>query len=262
MSERLRPMLFVICAVCCGSSSTTAPTSPPSAPAQTMTPARVLLVTYTTGYRHGSIDVAEPVLEALGRSSGLFTTTFCRTATDVNRYITPSGLAEFDGVVFANTTGDLGIPDLGAFLRWVAAGHAFAGTHSASDTYHNRPEYLDMLGDEFDKHGNQTEVVATVETPSNPAVAPLGSTYRVFDEIYRFKMNNRDRVTPLLTLRAYPQDGLEHAGEMGDLPLAWAKMYGTGRVFYTALGHRDELWRDATYQQHVLGGIRWALARM
>lgn len=28
---------------------------------------------------------------------------------------------------------------------------------------------------------------------------------------------------------------------------------------YTALGHRDELWRDADFQRHVLGGVRWAL---
>jgi type 1 glutamine amidotransferase len=205
--------------------------------------------------------VAEPLLEALGRSSGLFTPTYCRNASDVNRFITANSLAGFDGVAFVNTTGDLGIPDLGGFLQWVAAGHAFAAMHSASDTYHDSPAYLDMLGDEFDKHGNQTEVVATVEGASNPAVAFLGSSYRVFDEIYRFKSNNRDRVTPLLTLQAYPQDGLERAGEAGDLPLAWSKMYGRGRVFYTALGHRDEIWRDATYQQHVMGGIRWALGR-
>ena len=133
--------------------------------------------------------------------------------------------------------------------------------HAASDTYHDSPAYLDMLGNEFDRHGNQTEVVATVEAPSNPAVAFLGSSYRVFDEIYRFKMNNRGQVIPLLTLSMYPQDGLEHAGEPADLPLAWAKMYGTGRVFYTALGHRDEIWRDPAYQQHIMGGIRWSLGR-
>jgi type 1 glutamine amidotransferase len=32
-------------------------------------------------------------------------------------------------------------------------------------------------------------------------------------------------------------------------------------VFYTALGHRDELWSDTTFQRHVLGGLRWALQR-
>jgi type 1 glutamine amidotransferase len=32
-------------------------------------------------------------------------------------------------------------------------------------------------------------------------------------------------------------------------------------VFYTALGHRIELWRDPRFQQHVLGGIRSSLNR-
>jgi type 1 glutamine amidotransferase len=73
--------------------------------------------------------------------------------------------------------------------------------------------------------------------------------------------NNRGAVTPLLTLDRFPHDGLPRAGEPGDLPLAWSKSHGSGRVFYTALGHRDELWRDAAYQQHVLGGIRAVLGR-
>ena len=50
----------------------------------------------------------------------------------------------------------LGIPDLGAFLDWIAAGHGFAGMHSASDTYHDEPRYLAMLGNEFLTHGEQT----------------------------------------------------------------------------------------------------------
>ncbi|MFM8892761.1 MAG: ThuA domain-containing protein [Planctomycetia bacterium] len=35
-------------------------------------PARLLIVTVTTGFRHGSINTAEPVLEELGRTSGLY----------------------------------------------------------------------------------------------------------------------------------------------------------------------------------------------
>jgi len=48
---------------------------------------------------------------------------------------------------------------------------------------------------------------------------------------------------------------------------------GQGRVFYTSLGHREDLWSDAPdikdrknsveqskqYQAHILGGISWAL---
>jgi len=41
-------------------------------------PARLLVVTVTTGFRHASIATAEPVLEELGRSSGLFHVDFLR----------------------------------------------------------------------------------------------------------------------------------------------------------------------------------------
>ena len=118
-----------------------------------------------------------------------------------------------------------------------------------------------MLGNEFETHGEQAEVDAVVEAPAHPAVAHLGTRYRVFDEIYRFVRNNRGDVTPLLTLDRYPDDGLARAGTPGDLPLAWTRQHGSGRVFYTALGHREELWQDPTYVRHVVNGIRWALGR-
>jgi hypothetical protein len=219
------------------------------------------VVTHTDGFRHSSIPVAETTIEQLGRTSGLYSTTFCRTADDVRRMLTPAALGPIDAVVFANTTGHLGVPDLAGFLDWIAAGHGFGGIHSALDTYRDAPAYLDMVGNEFETHGEQVEVDAVVESAGHPAVVHLGARYRVFDEIYRFVRNNRGAVTPLLTLDRFPRDGLPRAGEPADLPLAWAKSHGAGRVFYTALGHRDELWRDAAYQQHVLGGIRSVLGR-
>ncbi len=45
----------------------------------------------------------------------------------------------------------------------------------------------------------------------------------------------------------------------GDYPQVWYQTPGTGRTFYTAIGHREDLWRiDATYSQFVTGAIRWA----
>jgi type 1 glutamine amidotransferase len=231
------------------------------APSQSAAAARVLVVSHTAGFRHSSIPIAEQTIEQLGRSSGAYQTSFCRTADDVRSMLTPAGLANVDAVVFANTTGNLGVPDLGAFLGWIASGKGFAGFHSASDTYHDSPAFLEMLGNEFDTHGKQTEIEAVVEQASHQAVAHVAPRYRVFDEIYRFKSNNRSNVTPLLTLDRYPRDGLAREGEPGDLPLAWARSHGTGRVFYTALGHREELWADKVFQQHVLGGIRAVLGR-
>jgi type 1 glutamine amidotransferase len=219
----------------------------------------VLVVTHTTGFRHASIPVAEQTLETLARTSGAFTVRFCRTAAEVQTMLSAAGLASVDGVVFANTTGNLGVPDLPALLTWVSSGHAFVGAHSASDTYHDEPGYLEMIGNEFLTHGAETSIEAIVETPTHPAAAPLGARLAIFDEIYKFVRPNRGQVTMILSLDRHPLDGLPEQGQPADLPLAWARTYGSGRVFYTALGHRDEVWRDARYQQHLLGGLLWAL---
>src|SRR4029434_8504768 len=90
--------------------------------------------------RHSSIATAEATLANLGVSSGLYTTEFCRTGADVKTRLTPAGLASIDAVFFANTTGNLGIPDMAAFLAWIADGHGFLGTHTACDTHPEAPE--------------------------------------------------------------------------------------------------------------------------
>jgi uncharacterized protein len=259
MAARAAAVVLSLTAIAC--SSEHGPDPGPVAPAPPPTSARVLVVTHTAGFRHSSIPIAESTLETLGRTSGLFTVSFSRTEADVRRDLTPAGLAAIDAVVFANTTGNLGVPDLGALLDWIAAGHGFAGMHSASDTYHDEPRYLDMLGNEFLTHGEQTTVDAIVENSDHPAAAPLGTRFRVFDEIYKFTRANRSQVTMLLSLDRQPADGLPEAGRPADLPLAWAKAHGQGRVFYTALGHREDVWESRLYQQHVLGGIRWVLRR-
>jgi type 1 glutamine amidotransferase len=224
-------------------------------------PARVLVVTHTEGFRHTSIPFAETTIAALGQSSGMFTVSFCRTANDVATMLTPSALAGTDAIVFANTTGSLPVRDLRGLLDWIANGHGFAGMHSASDTYHDAPAYLEMLGNEFLTHGAQTTVDAIVENATHPTSSTLGQRFRVLDEIYKFTKPNRGSVTMLLSLDRHPADGLPEAGQPGDLPLAWAKDYAQGRVFYTALGHREDVWQNTLYQQHILGGIRWVLRR-
>jgi type 1 glutamine amidotransferase len=47
-----------------------------------------------------------------------------------------------------------------------------------------------------------------------------------------------------------------------DYAIAWVRSYGKGRVFYTALGHREEVWRDPRFQQMLLQGLRWATGQL
>jgi type 1 glutamine amidotransferase len=242
----------------CGSGDSTTP-APPTTPTPPPTPsARVLVVTHTEGFRHDSIPAAETAISAIGTESGLFTTDFCRNADEVRRLLTADALAPYQGVVFANTTGNLPIPDLAAFLAWIARGAGFIGIHSASDTYHDQPTYLAMLGGEFTTHGAIVDAEVRVDDASHPSVSHLAPTFRIADEFYRFQRLDPGRRT-LLSLARDPGDGGPPVGT--GQPLAWHKNFSSGRVFYTALGHRSELWQDARYRRHVLEGIRWAIQK-
>jgi type 1 glutamine amidotransferase len=263
-------------------------------------PKKLLVVTTTTGFRHSSIPTLEKVLTQLGESSGEFTVDFVhqppgkprdvgRNATDDERAahktaeaawedtlkvalqkLSPESLKDYDGVVFASTTGDLPIPDKQGFLDWIKAGHAFIGIHAASDTLHHWPAYADMLGGEFDHHSDQLSVDCINVDPSNPATANLPKVWTLQqEEVYQFKNYDTNKVHELLVMDKKP----EKPYTPGHYPVSWCKDYGAGKVFYTSLGHREDI-IDADpdlknrkntveiskmYQAHLLGGIEWAL---
>ncbi|HLJ53865.1 MAG TPA: ThuA domain-containing protein [Chthonomonadaceae bacterium] len=265
----------------------------PSRPAHARAAARkhVLVVTVTKGFRHGSIPVAEKTIESLGASTGKWDTDFVRTDADMAEKMTAAALKKYDAVIFANTTGVLPLPDPQGFLDYINAGHGFAAMHSGSDTFHQWPgssspvtPYVDMLGGEFQEHHNQCAIDAHIADPANPALAPLtkksamvtadaveardarkdgsatdGKVWKVFDEIYIQKNNDPSRVHTLLWLDKWPNDGSPNANKPELHLISWTKSYGKGRVFYTELGHRDEVWNDPLYQAHITGGIEFAL---
>ncbi|HEV8542910.1 MAG TPA: ThuA domain-containing protein [Verrucomicrobiae bacterium] len=228
--------------------------------AATAAPKKLLVVTATQGFRHSSIPLAEKVLAGLGEETGLFTVDYARGgadgkgSADLNEKLSPDSLKNYDGVIFANTTGDLPLPDRDAFIAWVKSGKAFIGTHSASDTFHGYPLYIEMLGGEFLTHHAQAGVECINMDRNSPATRNLGAKYSVFDEIYLLKNFHRDQVHGLLTLDKHPNTGIP-----GDYPIAWCKQFGEGKVFYTSLGHREDVWLSDSYQKHLLGGIEWAL---
>lgn len=213
----------------------------------------VLAVTVTTGFRHPSISVAEEVLEQLATRNNL-SIDFARTEADLQQKMTRVGLQKYDLIVFANTTGELPLPDPEAFLSWISAGHGFVGVHSASDTFHGYPSYLEMLGAEFEAHGNQSSVVLEVVDREHPATRDLSSPFTIFEEIYQFKRFDLSRVRLLVSLDRHP-----NTGAPGLYPISWSRSYGRGRVFYTALGHREDVWQLPVFQQHLEGGLLWAV---
>ena len=70
---------------------------------------RLLVVSHTAGFRHeGAIKSFDKVIAELAEKSGQFTVDYCRTAEDVKQMMSPEALKKYDGVIFSNTTGNIG----------------------------------------------------------------------------------------------------------------------------------------------------------
>jgi hypothetical protein len=248
-------------------------------------PKKLLVVETTLEYRHSSIPTIEKVLIQLGTNSGEFTVDCVRqppgSGAELKEAIktalqklSPESLKDYDGVVFSSTTGDLPIPDKDGFLAWIKAGHAFIGIHAACDTFHGWPAYIDMLGGEFDHHGAQLDVECLNQDTNNPATAHLEKLWKIsLEEVYQFKKYDPAKVHDLLILDKKPEVMGADGRPAGHFPVAWCKDYGAGKVFYTSLGHREDIIDtdpdlknrknsveiSKAYQAHLLGGIEWAL---
>ena len=292
---------------------------------------KVIVVTTTTGFRHGSIPFARATLAKLAETSGAFVIADeCvqpeinvprkpnkpnlkadaddnakkRFEADMKKYeveiakwtpemeadmkakqkeqengiakalekLSPANLEakHIDAVIFANTTGMLPLPDRDGFIKWIEDGHGFIAMHSGSDTFHQFPGYIGMLGGEFETHKAQVPAELVAGDTAHPANAGIGSSWNlVQEEMYHIKSQDPSKVRALWFMKHDP-NAPEH---QVFFPVSWCKAAGKGKVFYTSLGHREDLWSDSAdikdrknsvemskqYQAHILGGIKWAL---
>ncbi len=213
-------------------------------------PIRVLMLTATAGFRHDSIDTARQVMSNLASSSGEMTVTSTEDLSTVNA----TGLASYDVLFFALTSGELALSDSQktAIVEFVNGGRGFIGVHSATDTLYGWPEYGRLVGAYFKEHPWTQSATVVVEDPAHPAASGIGERFSLLEEYYTFRENPRPRVQVLLRLDA------ASVGADGDYPLAWAHSYGNGKAYYNALGHFPGTWADARFQRQIMGAIRWA----
>ena len=221
---------------------------------------KLLYVTTAAGFAHSSRPLSRDIVAKLGKDSGEFTA----TTTDTVDLITPEGLKAFDGVMFYTTGGKDQFPlspaNREALIAWVKDGHAFAGVHSATDTYADWEPYWEMIGGSFDGHpwgAGDPAITIDVEDPSHPAALAVPQGWTIQDEIYQMKNYSRDRVHVILSMNAKSVQG-KGKRQDGDYAIAWCRDFGKGKVFYTSLGHREDVWTNPTYQAHLLGGLLWA----
>ena len=237
-----------------------------SAQAQQPKRKKLLAIGMSAGFQHDSVSHGLATIWKIGQQSGLWDT-YIRTDTQLltKKKLESNGknLNYFDAVMFY-TTGELPLDasqkaDLLSFVR--EDGKGFLGTHSATDTFYKWPEYGEMIGGYFNEHPWHKKVRVMVEDRDFPATKHFPPSFEVTDEIYQFKDYSCDRVRVLMSLDPNSVDRTDKRVHRTDKDFAvtWVRNFGKGRVFYSSLGHEEQVWDRPDIQQMWLEAVKWAM---
>src|ERR1700719_212978 len=225
-------ILFVAFSSRCGAQTTAQPKK------------RLLVLGEEKGYRHEAVSHAIATIERLGRESGLWSTTI-RTDTEAltkkKLEYNAKNLNDFDAVLFY-TGGDLEMngEQKAALLSFVRDdGKGFIGVHSAAISFADWPEYRAMIGGFYDEHPWVTfDAPIVVEDANFPGMQQWPKEFVLKDEIYQMKDWSRENVRVLMRLDSGKIDlkNPQVHRKDRDFAVAWAKMYGKGRVYSSMLG--------------------------
>ena len=246
------------------------PSTPPPPHEKKIYLKHILVIGQTRGWEHDSVTDGMVAIYNMGRESGLWEA-ILRTDTELITKKNLGGrntknLDYFDALVFVSTTGELDLDDsqrqdMMSFIK--DDGKGFVGIHAALDTNYKWPEYGEMIGGWFDQHPWMTFNAPIInEDPNFPAVRHFPKAFVKWDEIYQPKEWSREKVNVLLSLDPaklnYENNPRIHRRDH-DFAVAWAKMHGKGRVFYSTLGHTQESWSDPDIRKMYFEAIRWVL---
>jgi uncharacterized protein len=237
-------------------------------------PKKVLYFTRSAGFEHsvvhrngGQLSHSEKVLTEMGKWAGYeVECTQDGTVFDANLELYDV-IAFYTSGYLTDAKGD-GKPMTPAgkqkLLDFVAGGKGFVGFHACTDSFHSKGDqvdpYLAMLGAEFLTHGPQQEA-SLIITSHFPGTAELCMAEGVSftDEWYTQKNFAEDLHVILAQETKYMKGDCYHRP---DFPSTWARNHGKGRVFYTSLGHCEDVWTNPFFQAIVQGGMAWALGNV
>jgi len=234
---------------------------------------KLLYFTRSQGFEHSvlkrkgaELAYSEKILAELGKKHG-----YEIIPSKDGRLFTPEKIGEFDGFIFY-ATGYLDQPGgdnqppmppggKQALLDAIANGKGFVGVHAGNDAFHTpkdqeKPDpFVAMLGAEFLTHGAQQKARQIVADPKFPGLEGV-SDFELMDEWYVA----RNLAPDLHVILVQDTKGMKGRGyQLPPYPATWARMQGKGRVFYTSMGHREDVWDNPLFQKILMGGIRWAV---
>lgn len=159
----------------------------------------------------------------------------------------PERLSAYGLIVLTTTGGQLAPEQAQALTQWVREGGGLVGIHSATDSFKNSFEYLRLIGGWFRSHPPQLSIAVEIGDPAHPITQGV-EPFEVWDELY---LMFYDPTYVHVVCRT-------HSFENREVPIAWTRAEGEGRVFYLSLGHTEQAYASPGFQALLRNGLRWA----
>ena len=164
-------------------------------------------------------------------------------------------LEQFDLIVPMWTMGDLTEEQETGLKEAVRSGVGLAGWHGGmGDAFRSRATFQFMVGGQFVSHpGGIVEYEVRFTRRDDPLVAGL-EDFSITSEQYYLHVDPSNEVLATTTFR-----GETHPWIAGvEMPVAWKRRWGEGRVFYSSLGHVRSDFDVPQAAELALRGMLWA----
>ncbi|YCM45457.1 PVC-type heme-binding CxxCH protein [Verrucomicrobiaceae bacterium 227] len=240
--KRLLLLLLPLALVAFLSLAQTAPKQPPVKEG----PLRILFLGHDQEH-HNSNEYFPMISEALGREAIYFD-----YHTDVEEALGDYGdLSRFDGVLLYANHETITPKQFSNLTRFVEEGGGFIPVHCASACFNNEPAFVKLVGGKFAHHQGK-DFTTTIIEPGHPAMKNV-KEFTAWDETYVHSDQTDDR-NILMVRKPGGQDNVTEPE-----PWTWTREQEKGRVFYTASGHDQRVWKLSEFHQLLKSGILWAV---
>jgi type 1 glutamine amidotransferase len=168
-------------------------------------------------------------------------------------------LLGYDLLVACWTMGEIKHEYVINIAKAVGAGVGIAGCHGGMcDAFRQNTEWQFITGGQWVSHpgGDGVEYTVNINKGSSPIVEGL-EDFPVSSEHYYLHI---DPAIEVLASTRFPSVHYYHiSNKPVDMPVAWTKYWGNGRVFYTSLGHHDDVFDKSPNAEILMErGMLWA----
>lgn len=237
----------VICVAVAGFSTTKSNPAGDAEPESKQGPIRVLFLGHDSKH-HDSNKYYPMLAKGLGRD-GIY---FDYVTTVEEAFGDAEYLSKFDAVLLYANHGNITPKQWKNLKGYVEGGGGFIPVHCASWCFGNEPEFDQLVGGRFDSHKGGS-FTAKVVKEDHPAMSGV-EEFEAWDETYKHRNHNEKDRTVLMVREVGPNDNITEPE-----PWTWVRTQGKGRVFYTASGHDERVWKQTAFHQLLKAGILWSV---